>query len=285
MTTAASASNLKAILKYASKGTLGALVLGYFGIIKPLQFYSRLIVYILAVAFCALYGATVSIFFTLIGKQGLSQWATARMFYTICRVLFGIKVVIKNPEALKTRPAVFLSNHQSELDVLILGATFPQYCSVTAKKSLKYYPFLGWFMALSGSVFIDRKKRGDALRAFADAAKRMNAKQQSVFMYPEGTRSYYETPGLLPFKKGAFHFAIQAGVPVVPYVSSNYSQFVNFKKRIFNSGTIEIEVLDPIETKNMTSDDVQGLYEEVESKMKKTVEKIGYGSEYEKKNE
>lgn len=277
--------DVKAVLKYGSKGTLGALVLGYFGIIKPLQFYARLLVYLLAVAFCALSGVPLSVFFTLIGRQGLSQWAIARMFYYTCRVVLGIKVVIKNPEALQNRPAVFVCNHQSELDLIILGATFPKYCSVTAKKSLKYYPILGWFMALSGSVFIDRKKREDALKAFSEAAQRMITKKQSVFMFPEGTRSYYETPGLLPFKKGAFHFAVQGQVPVVPYVCSNYSKIVNFKKRIFTPGTIEIEVLEPVDTKNMTKDDVQGVYENVQSSMLKTTESLGYGPDFQKKTD
>lgn len=44
-----------------------------------------------------------------------------------------------------TRPAVFVGNHQTELDVLFLGHMFPKYCSVTSKKSLQYVPFLGWF--------------------------------------------------------------------------------------------------------------------------------------------
>lgn len=268
------------LFKAVPRGALAALVLGYFGVVKPLQFYARLTVYILAIAACGLYGATASAVLTLIGKQGLAQWTTARMFYFVAGKLLGISIVIKNPERLQKRPVVFLSNHQSELDILILGATFPKYCSVTAKKSLMYYPFLGWFMALSGSVFIDRKNRSDALKAFEGAAKRINAKQQSVFMYPEGTRSYAETPKLLPFKKGAFHFAVQAQVPIVPYVASNYSPIVSFKKRKFESGVIEIEVLEPIETKGKTAADVNDLYLLTQERMLEAVNRIGYGSAF-----
>lgn len=270
------------LLKFAPRGALAALVLGYFGIVKPLQFYARLTVYILAIAAVGLCGTTASAVLTLIGKQGLGQWTTARMFYFVASRLLGIKIVIKNPERLKTRPAVFLSNHQSELDILILGATFPKYCSVTAKKSLMYYPILGWFMALSGSVFIDRKNRNDALKAFEGAAKRVNEKRQSVFMYPEGTRSYAESPKLLPFKKGAFHFAVQAQVPIVPYVASNYSPIVSFKKRKFNTGVIEIEVLEPIETKGKTAADVNDLFTLTQQRMHDAVERLGYATVAEK---
>jgi lysophosphatidate acyltransferase len=220
---------------------------------------------------------------TLIGKQGLSQWTTARVFYFACKLILGIDVVIKNPEYLTTRPAVFLSNHQSELDILMLGATFPQYCSVTAKKSLKYYPFLGWFMAASGSVFIDRANRDNALKAFESAAEKVNREKQSVFMFPEGTRSYYQEPGLLPFKKGAFHFAVQGQIPIVPYVVSNYSKFFSFQKRVFEPGTIEIEVLPPVETKGLTGADVNSLHKKCRDDMLTVVERLGYGSQYEKK--
>lgn len=265
------------------KALTGLFALGFFGIIKPLQFYTRLTVYILLIAVSALYGALASTVLTLIGKQGLSQWTTARFFYTVCRYVLGIKINIKNEERLLRRPAVFISNHQSELDILMLGATFPKYCSVTAKRSLKYYPFLGWFMILSGSVFIDRANRNDALKAFEGAAKKVNKDKLSVFMFPEGTRSYYQEPGLLPFKKGAFHFAVQAQVPLVPYVVSNYSKFFSFQQRRFVPGTIDIEVLEPIETKGMTKDDVNGLYESTRAKMLGSVKVLGYGFDYQKK--
>lgn len=279
------ATVVKQLVQYLPKAVAGTVVLGYFGIIKPLQFYVRLAVYILAVAFCAFNGAVLSAVLTLIGKQGLSQWCVARMFLYIAGTILGIKVVIKNPERLKTRPAVFISNHQSELDILILGATFPQYCSVTAKKSLKYYPFLGWFMALSGSVFIDRANRDNALKAFEGAAKKVNRDKQSVFMFPEGTRSYYQEPGLLPFKKGAFHFAVQAGVPIVPFVVSNYSKVVNFKKRIFEPGVIEIEVLEPIKvTGKETKEEINQLVEGTRERMLESTQRLGYGSEYNKKS-
>lgn len=56
---------------------------------------------------------------------------------------------MENEGVLDTRPAVFVSNHQSELDIVFLGRVFPKHCSVTAKRSLKYIPFLGWFSMCS----------------------------------------------------------------------------------------------------------------------------------------
>lgn len=199
------------------------------------------------------------------------------MFYFLCYNILGIEFVIKDEEYLLTRPAVFVANHQSELDILMLGASFPKYCSVTGKKALKYYPFLGWFMTISGSIFIDRVNRENALKAFSGAIKQMHARKQSVFIFPEGTRSYSLTPKMLPFKKGAFHFAVQAQVPIVPWVVSNYSKVFSFKTRTFKPGKIVIEVLKPIDTKGMTSEDVNGLAELVNTQMNETVTKLGYG--------
>jgi len=162
----------------------------------------------------------------------------------------------------------------SELDVLMLGCVFPPYTSVTAKSSLKYVPFLGQFMALSKTVFINRTSRTAALAAFSQAAETMHAEQQSVFIFPEGTRSYANTPTLLPFKKGAFHLAVQAQVPIVPVVVANYSNVLDVKRKIFNSGKIPVSVLKPVETKGLTKDDVDALVERVQKDMAEELVRI-----------
>lgn len=96
-------------------------------------------------------------------------------------------------------------------------------------------------MALSKTVFIDRGNRSAAKSAFDGAAKVMRNDRQSVFIFPEGTRSYATKPELLPFKKGAFHLAVQAQVPIVPVVVANYSDLLNAKKRIFRAGKVPIK--------------------------------------------
>lgn len=114
-------------------------------------------------------------------------------------------------------------------------------------------------MALSKTVFIDRGNRKSAVSVFDGAVKTMKTSGQSVYIFPEGTRSYAAEPILLPFKKGAFHLAIQAQVPIVPVVVANYSHILSFKKRIFTSGRIPMKVLKPFETKGMGKDDVEKL--------------------------
>jgi lysophosphatidate acyltransferase len=206
-------------------------------------FVARLLASYICLITCASYGVVASIFLRLVAYGGNSQWATARAFKYVMWLTTGVTFTIEDPNDYlnMTRPAVFIGNHQTELDVLMLGYMLPKYTSVTAKKSLKNWPFLGWFMSLSGTVFIDRANSTSARHAMTSAAEVITRDKQNVYMFPEGTRSYAKEPTLLPFKKGAFHLAIQAGVPIVPVVVANYSNVLYLQGWRFNSGSIPMK--------------------------------------------
>ncbi|CCX11456.1 hypothetical protein FPQ18DRAFT_165464 [Pyronema domesticum] len=252
------------------------MVLSIFGtVFKSCRFYARILTAYVLLATCATYGVVASAALRIVGKASIAQWATARAMKTLGCPIMGIDFDVEGEELLDTRPAVFVSNHQSELDILFLGRAFPKHCSVTAKKSLKYLPFLGWFMALSGTVFIDRANRQTALKAFDGAVKEIKSNKQSVWIFPEGTRSYFGKPDLLPFKKGAFHLALQAGVPIVPVVVQNYAHVLHLQDRTFEPGTIKVKVLEPIPTKDLTPEDVEGLVTSTREAMLKEILAMG----------
>ena len=119
-----------------------------------LEFYGRSIASFSALVICASYGTVASACLNVFGYGGLGQWTTARCFKWIMLLFTGVWFDISDEKDYlnTTRPAVFVGNHQTELDVLFLGHVFPKYCSVTAKKSLKYTPFLGWFSMYSQSI-------------------------------------------------------------------------------------------------------------------------------------
>lgn len=129
-------------------------------------------------------------------------------------------------------------------------------------------------VALSKTVFIDRSSRSSAVAAMSAAAETMHSQQQSVFIFPEGTRSYASSPTLLPFKKGAFHLAVQAQVPIVPVVVANYSNVLDLKRKTFNAGSIPVSILKPVETKGLTKDDVDSLVKQVQSDMEQELVRI-----------
>ncbi|KAI1110731.1 1-acylglycerol-3-phosphate O [Nemania sp. NC0429] len=255
--------SLTSILTYFFAGYTGLVVVFYMlsTVVPKAAFVARGLAAYISLIICATYGAIASIVLRILGQEQLAQWAAGRAFKYVMALTTGITFEVDDPNKyLETvRPAVFIGNHQTELDVLMLGCMFPKYCSVTAKKSLKSVPFLGWYMALSGTVFIDRNSSKNARDAMAGAAEEIQRRKQSVYMFPEGTRSYTKEPGLLPFKKGAFHLAAQAGVPIVPVVVANYSHVLHIKSLVFNGGRIPVKVLDPIPTTGLTTDDIEEL--------------------------
>lgn len=243
-----------------------------------LGFIARCMSAYLSLIACAIYGTiacTILRIFNLQYKYG--QWTTAKAFKHVCKHTIGVtfEILDDGEQILNAkRPYVIVANHQTELDILFLGAIWPQHCSVTAKKSLQKIPFLGWFMTLSGAVFIDRVDRNQAMKAFEGAATAMKDLGQSVLIFPEGTRSYPKQPMLLPFKKGAFHLAVQAGVDVLPVVAEHYGRVLDVKGLKFNGGTVRVKVLEPISTKGLTADDVTELCDGTRNKMLEAIEKM-----------
>lgn len=241
-------------------------------IVPATAFYARCLSSYLCLVLCACYGVLVSIALRPFGRHLITQWTVARAFKYTMLLSTGVEFkIVSGSQYLTTRPAVLISNHQTELDVLLLGSIFPPYCSVTAKKSLARIPFLGWFMQLSGTVFIDRANRETAFKAFEGAAEEMQRLRQSVFIFPEGTRSYATEPRMLPFKKGAFHLAVKAGVPVVPIVAENYCDLLSLKERRFKAGVIRVKVLAPIPTTGLTSANVDDLTRDTRDLMLKAL--------------
>ncbi|RCI15110.1 hypothetical protein L249_6595 [Ophiocordyceps polyrhachis-furcata BCC 54312] len=250
------------VLKLLFSGPVLVMTLYLLSPILPLAgFAARVLAGYLSLALCGLFGTLASIVMTLTGYQHNAQWLTARSFQLVMRWSTGVRFVVDDPRHIldTVRPAVLVGNHQTELDVLMLGAMFPKRCSVTAKSALKHVPLLGWFMRLSGTIFIDRANAKGAREAMQGAALEIRHRRQSVYIFPEGTRSYAEDPVLLPFKKGAFHLAIQAAVPIIPCVVANYSHILSVKKLVFTPGTIPVKVLDPIPTEGLDASDVDEL--------------------------
>jgi 1-acyl-sn-glycerol-3-phosphate acyltransferase len=137
---------------------------------------------------------------------------TARAF-GIRRYLAGWEGL---PEDLREgrQPGVFIGNHTSLFDPALMISTLPCHPVFMAKRELARVPFVGWVIWLADFIFIDRGDRQAARTSLDRAAERIR-EGQSIVAFPEGTRSL--DGRILPFKKGAFALAIEAGVPVVPF--------------------------------------------------------------------
>ncbi|CAE7225415.1 unnamed protein product [Rhizoctonia solani] len=253
--------------------SLPALVLRYLSERSPIvKYYVRLTTYLSTLGVLSIWGVLVSVGMTALGNRFDINYVVARSFYHVCGPLLGIDFVVEGEEYISTPSAVYIGNHQTMLDILYLGRIFPKQASIMAKKELKWSPLLGQYMALSGAVFVDRKNSKDALDSLAKAGDEMKSKRVSLWVFPEGTRSSGEVPSLLPFKKGAFHLAVQAGVPIVPVVCENYWRL--YRKGTLDEGTLKIKVLPPISTAGLTAADVTELAERTRETMLATLRDI-----------
>ncbi|MFD6159077.1 HAD-IB family hydrolase [Nocardia sp. NPDC060256] len=142
------------------------------------------------------------------------------------------------------RPAVFLFNHQSQFDIIIVPEVLHGGVTGIGKKELTRNPIFGPLMRFVGVTFIDRSSTDKAKAALAPVVDTLRG-GLSIAVAPEGTRSY--TPEVGPFKKGAFHIAIQAGVPVIPIVIRNAGEICWRNSMVARPGTVDVAILDPID--------------------------------------
>jgi 1-acyl-sn-glycerol-3-phosphate acyltransferase len=167
--------------------------------------------------------------------------------------LTGVKVEVKGPELLDPKqPYVFVANHLSYLDAAPLFAYTGRRMGMIAKKELLKAPILGFGMGFVNVISIDRSNRERAVETLKIATERLRS-GISFGVCPEGTRA---RPGeMLPFKKGAFHMAVQAGVPIVPIALKNSDVLMGKGTGEAWPGTIEMVMLPPVDTSWVSNDE------------------------------
>ncbi|KAG9071927.1 1-acylglycerol-3-phosphate O-acyltransferase [Linnemannia hyalina] len=238
------------------------------------QFLAKCTVVLISTLIMSVAGCFISIACALVNKRYIINYVVSRFFGILAAGPCGVTYKIVGEEKLDNYPAIVVCNHQSSMDMMVLGAVFPKHCVVMAKKELLYFPFLGIFMKLSNAIFIDRKNHKKAIESTTHAIADMKKHNSGIWIFPEGTRSRLDKADLLPFKKGAFHLAIQAQLPILPIISEGYSHIYDSSKRSFPGGELEIRVLDPIPTTGLTADDVNDLMEKTRDLMLKHLKEM-----------
>ncbi len=178
--------------------------------------------------------------------------------------LSGMTISVKGADLLDPKQTyVFVSNHRSYLDTATLFAYTGRRIGVLAKKELLKVPILGYGMGFVNIMAIDRSNRERALETMAAATARIQS-GISFGVFAEGTRA---KPGeFLPFKKGAFYMAVEAGVPIVPVEIKNTDALMGKGTGRAKSGTIEMVLLPSVSTVGLTTDtEVQGLVNQTHS--------------------
>jgi lysophosphatidate acyltransferase len=179
----------------------------------------------------------------------------------VARIL-GVRTHVRHRERLaESPPAIYVTNHTSALDILVAMWLCPMGGCGIAKKEIARIPFFGWAYWLSGHLLIDRGDRGGAIAALAKTAELVRRHRLSIWIWPEGTRS--RDGRLLSFRKGFVHLAIATGLPVVPLVLHGAHQRLPDRSFTLIPGELEVEVLEPIDTRSWKRETVDDHVEQV----------------------
>ncbi len=201
-------------------------------------------------------GLPAVLFFWLIdrpmGIYRIASWG-ATMWLRAC----GARVSVRGQEHLEPgRNYVFIANHRSYLDTATLFFYTGRRMGLVAKKELLKAPVMGQGMGFINIIAIDRSNAERAL-ASMDRAREVMQQGYSFGVFAEGTRAM---PGeLLPFKKGAFHLALQTRAPIIPVAIKNTDRMMGKHEGAAHAGTVEMVLLPPIETEGCDARDLMHL--------------------------
>jgi len=225
----------------ADRATIGEAVVA---LVRIATFYTFSAIYIPIVILVALV------------KPGSTYYPLAQFWVWLGLKIFAISTTVEGLEKLASdRDYVVLANHRSHFDVLaIVDALHERETRWVAKSELRKVPIFGTGLRVTGQIIVDR---GDHEQAIRTLRENVGSRGVSVVFFPEGHRA--PTTKLLPFKKGAAAFAIDAGLPIVPVAVSGSERVLRTQSWMVHPGRIRVIVGDPIDVRSMTSADRERL--------------------------
>lgn len=197
----------------------------------------------------------------------------ARRYYSgpILKLLGATVIREPLPDVDWARPHIFLMNHQSAVDIPLAFNVIPANLRFVSKHSLKWVPFLGWYMQMTKMIFVNRSRRHEAIKSLQQAGERIR-EGANIIAFPEGTRS--RDGELLPFKKGVFVLAIESGVPIIPVVAEGSGKLAPPNRLVARPATVKVLIGEPIDTAPFRGMGPQPLMAEVRTQMLRLQERL-----------
>jgi 1-acyl-sn-glycerol-3-phosphate acyltransferase len=204
---------------------------------------------------------SISLLLSLYDPEGKKQHWCARVWCRMIARTAGVRVRVHGAQHIEPGTSyVFLSTHQSYMDIPAMLGYLPAQLRIAAKKVLFRIPFMGWHLTRAGHIPVDRSSTQNAVSSMQKAASYLR-RGICAFVFPEGTRS--RDGYLHKFKKGGFKLAIQAGVPIIPISIIGSRQVLPPDEIIFRPGPIDMYVDAPIPTASLTDADLEPLMKTV----------------------
>ena len=196
---------------------------------------------------------------SLLGLRRLG-YAPIKLWCRVLRLITGVGVRVRGLEHVPTDGCyVIIANHCSHLDGPMLILALPHAIYFVIKRELTRLPIWGQAVVAAGFIAVDRSDSEKAHRQLRAAVAAIRA-GRTVLVFPEGTRS--PDGSLLPFKKGGFHLAVDAQVPILPVVVNHSGQLLPKGASAFCPGTLEVIVAPPIPTVGLDKDHLPELIEQ-----------------------
>ncbi|MFN8777740.1 MAG: lysophospholipid acyltransferase family protein [Flavobacteriales bacterium] len=171
----------------------------------------------------------------------ISHW----LWSPVMLLLTGMHLRVSGREhILKDRPAIFISNHVSQLDILVLVRAITVPLFFVAKAELRKVPVLSQYMQAMGMIFVDRRDKEMAMVSMRKAIERIR-EGADVVTFPEGTRSKSDEP--LLFKRGTFVIAREGQIPVVPVAIRGTRRMLPSGSFTLRPGKVEVIIGKPVE--------------------------------------
>jgi 1-acyl-sn-glycerol-3-phosphate acyltransferase len=200
-----------------------------------------------------------AIAFGLLGARRSARRITTAWARSLLRVV-GVKVVVEGAANMPGGPAVYAANHGSVLDIPVLFGHLPVDFRIIHKRSLRYVPVVGVYLAAAGHIAIDRANAFRARKSL-DRATDLVRRGASVMVFPEGTRS--ARGDVAAFKRGSFLVAVRSGSPVVPLSIAGVKAVMPTGLRGLRPGTVRLVVHEAIATGGRDESETGRLAEDV----------------------
>jgi 1-acyl-sn-glycerol-3-phosphate acyltransferase len=212
-----------------------------------------------AIAVYTIVLGTISLASSLFSRTGRFAHYCARAWSWLILATTGVDVQIRGLERVpRNQSYLFISNHQSIYDIPVLFWHLPFQLRILAKESLGRFPFLGWHLARTGHVLVQRQNPGSTVFKKVSALMRAG---HSLIVFPEGTRSRDGVVGR--FKGGIFLLAIEAGLPIVPVAVDGTRRVMRKGGLTTCPGSVTVQLFDPIDTSQLDAGASRALAEQV----------------------
>src|SRR5215203_4768224 len=200
---------------------------------------------------------TLSLACSFFDRRGrLQHWCASTWSRMIARTAL-LDVRVRGAEHLRAGESyVFLSTHQSWMDVPVMLGYLPSQLRIAAKREVFLIPFLGWHMQRSGQIPINRGSTAESIESLRRAALLLGG-GVSAFLFPEGTRT--RDGSLQPLKKGGFRLAVESGLPVVAVTITGTRSAMPRGSMVLRAGPVRMYIGAPIPTDGLTDADLPAL--------------------------